>query len=177
MSKGKTQGRREVFGQKPAPPIPVVATATAVAAPAVVIDAPSAAEPIAAPVEAVEAAESPHAEVALPAIVAEAVATESTNDLPEVVDVEPTVDVAVEALLPETSVVEPAHSLPWPPMAEVAPVEGPTVRRGHLRAKVLVHGLNATGYTLDGEQRSNWRKGDEGEFPKTSVDGIYLEAL
>lgn len=56
-------------------------------------------------------------------------------------------------------------------------IETPPVRRGHIRAKVLVHGLNCTGYTLSGEYRTQWRKGDEGEFTKASVDGIYLEAL
>jgi hypothetical protein len=51
-------------------------------------------------------------------------------------------------------------------------------RRGHMRAKVIAHGtLHATGYTFDGEYRTSWAKGDVGEFPKASVDGIYLEAL
>lgn len=51
-------------------------------------------------------------------------------------------------------------------------------RRGHVRAKVIAIGsVNITGFTLDGERRKRWTKGEMGEFPRTSVDGIYLEAL
>lgn len=64
-----------------------------------------------------------------------------------------------------------------PTSDEPMPIVAPVVRRGHLRAKVLVHGLNCTGYALGGEYRTQWRKGDEGEFLKSSIDGIYLEAL
>ena len=77
----------------------------------------------------------------------------------------------------EPTVVVVANVELVPTSDEPMPIVAPVVRRGHLRAKVLVHGLNCTGYTLHGEYRTQWRKGDEGEFAKASVDGEYLEAL
>jgi hypothetical protein len=46
----------------------------------------------------------------------------------------------------------------------------PTLRRGHVRARVRGPGtLMATGYAPTGEQRSRWQAGDEGQFHRGDV--------
>jgi hypothetical protein len=47
----------------------------------------------------------------------------------------------------------------------------PAPRRGHRYARVCGPGtLMATGYTLDGEQRSRWQAGEEGQFHRRDIE-------
>jgi hypothetical protein len=75
---------------------------------------------------------------------------------------------------PSAVAAAPIEPAPGQPVALESPKP---CRRGHVRAKVLVHGLVATGFDSGGEQRKRWLKDAVGEFPRESVDGIYLEAL
>ena len=183
-AKAKPTARREVFGRNVAPPQPVAPAAT-----------------IKTPPEPLTTAKVKSTAMEAPAVASER--REPTNEAVTVLEMLPHESVpsqgsggGLRTTSPFTEAATFVDPSPRPSLLghaavkiaeanlelvathdEPMVIETPPVRRGHIRAKVLVHGLNCTGYTLNGEYRVQWRKDDEGEFIKASVDGIYLEAL
>ena len=183
-AKAKPTARREVFGRNVAPPRPVAPTATPKASPESHTAAKDAPTVIETPTVASEHHEpAKEAPVAMAALSDEPAPlrgsgcglsmTSPFTEAPTFVVPSPrqnALDYALAKIAEANLELSATHDEPMV-------IEAPPVRRGHLRAKVLVHGLNCTGYTLEGEYRTQWRKGDEGEFLRASVDGEYLEAL
>ncbi len=183
-SKAKPTARREVFGRDVAPTQPVAPAATISTPPeppATTQVKPTAME---APAVASEHREPTNEAVTVPEMLPpESVPTQGSGgglsmtspftEAATLVDPSPSPNILAHAVVTIADANLGLIATNDEPMV----IATPPVRRGHLRAKVLVHGLNCTGYTLDGEYRTQWRKGDEGEFTKASVDGEYLEAL
>lgn len=183
-AKAKPTARREVFGRNVAPPKPVAPAATIKTPPEppvttqvkpTVMEAPAVASEHHEPTnEAVTVPETLPPELVLPQGSGGGLSmTSPFTEAATFVDPSPSPSMLDHAIVK----IAEANIEPVITHDEPMVIETQRVRRGHLRAKVLVHGLNCTGYALDGEYRTQWHKGDEGEFLKSSIDGIYLEAL
>lgn len=181
-AKAKPTARREVFGRNVAPTQPASPAATIKMPPEPPLTTKVKPTAMEAPAVASERREPTNEAVTVPEMLLSDVVLSqgaggglrTTSPFTEAATfVDPSPNLLDHALVKiAESNLEPVASHDEPMVIETS-----AVRRGHIRAKVLVHGLNCTGYTLGGEYRTQWRKGDEGEFTKASVDGEYLEAL